>query len=515
MMSLSELVNTLSEGYMTAQALTIFMLFAAGFLFVRAVRAGEDEYGIWLVLFSFPAGLALFSVAAYLMLCLGIPYNTYTIASVLVVVSITCYGVNIRKHRSIYISNEKIRNILILSGVVVALLLSFMLTNNVFKIVLDNDSFFYFSTYPEAIVREGAYIRYFDVFLTDAAPIGSIIQTLPYVFGFSETFGIQYFLDANFLLVFAYALYTELSGKIGRKEAALCTAAVTLFLTTSSAWLATAKWVMAGVYFMSYFFITVWLGYRAASMSGKPYGLMALFAVATAMMRHEGVILMVIAVLTLSFLPGYRGRELALCFICPVAVAAVLYYIRVFVILGVHPLYAFLTPAKAVVMTAALVVAAIYLLFIRDSLGEKGRTLLPVLLPALLLLFNAGLLTARSADYLGNLKMFYLNVRIGAGWGWFGYIAGIIVLILMIKAVVNREWYLLFYDSLMISYALGVLLVAFGRGDALRKGVGDSGNRVMLTAVPLIVFALTLRFFAVKAEDGGAAGREEQDDSKS
>ncbi len=510
MTALSQLVNTLSQGYMTAQALTIFMLFAVGFLFVRAVWAGEDDHGIWLVLLAFPAGLAVFSTASYLMLCLGIPFNTYAVAVVLALVAITCFGVSIRKRRDVYIRNGKTRDILILSAVVLAAVLAFMLTSNIFKVVLDNDSFFYFSAYPEAIVREGAYIKYFDVFLTDSAPIGSIIQTLPYLFGFSETFGIQFFMDVNFLLIFAYALYSELSGAMGKREAALCASAVSLFLITSSAWITTAKWVMAGVYFMSYYFITVYLGYRAAFMQRKPFALMALFAASTAMMRHEGVVFVIIAVLTLSFLSEYSGRELALCFICPVTVAALLYYIRVFLILGVHPLYAFLTPAKALVMTGALLLSGIYLLVIRNRLKEGIRSLLPVLLPAVLLLFNIALLVARPAEYLGNLKMFYLNVRIGAGWGWFGYIAGAVFIALLIKAVLKKERYLLLFDSLMISYVFGVLLVAFGRGDALRKGVGDSGNRVMLTAVPLIVFALVLRWFpeAVAGKEGYATGKE-------
>ena len=76
----------------------------------------------------------------------------------------------------------------------------------------------------------------------------------------------------------------------------------------------------------------------------------------------------------------------------------------------------------------------------------------------------------------------------------------------------------------MISYVLCVLLVAFGRGAELRKGIGDSGNRVMLTAVPLIVFAMTLRWFTGGADPREGAGEpaeaaeismEGEDDEKS
>lgn len=504
MAGMVQLAESLSSGYMAAQILTICMLFASGLLFVFAAFGGQEEDmragTVWRVLLAFPAGLALFSVSSYLLLCTGIPYNTYSAVTVIAAASVISVSVIWKKNRLVYINNNRDCRIILIVSIIAAVSIAVMSTANMLDVVLDNDSFFYFSAYPEAIVQEGAYIRYFDVFLTDAAPVGSVIQTLPYLFGFSETFGIQYFTDANFILIFAYAVYSELLKSLSKREALCCGLVSVLFLLTSSAYLITAKWIMAGVYFMFYYFLTAYAGYSFSFMAKKPYVLLALFAAVTAMMRHEGVVLLIILVAALSFLRGYTGRELCFSMICPALLMAGLYYIRVFLILNVHPLYAFLTSGKALVMTGALVLCGAYLLFIRDRLEDKLSAILPLLLPAFLILVNAGLMAVRTEAYLGNLKMFYLNVRIGAGWGYFGYIAGVIVLILVIKTCMNREWYLGFFDSLMISYVLGVLLVAFGRGDALRKGVGDSGNRVMLTAVPLIVFALVLRFFPFKEE---------------
>ncbi len=505
MTGIAQLVEKLSSGYMAAQALTILLLYVLGLFFVLAAWGKSPEHGqensagediAWKALLAFPAGLSLFSVSAYLLLCLGIPYNAYSVGAVMAAVFVISVAVIVKNASLIYIKSTKKYWILLIISLIAATAIAIMSTANVFDVVLDNDSFFYFSAYPETIVREGAYIKYFDVFLTDAAPIGSIVQTLPYLFGFSETFGIQCFLDLNFVLIFAYALYEELIKVLSEKEAVICTLAVSLFLVTSSAYQTTAKWVMAGVYFMSWYFITAYLGYRFSFMDRKPYLLTVLFTVSTAMMRHEGVILIIILMLSLSFLKGYSGREFFGTMVCPVMLAAAMYYIRVFFILDVHPLYAFLSTAKALIMIGMLLLCGLYFILIRDRLGEKTKKLLPVLFPALMLFVNAAVMIARPGAYLGNLKMFYLNVRIGAGWGYFGYIAGFVVIVLILKALLYKEWYLGFFTSLMISYVLGVLLAAFGRGDSLRKGVGDSGNRVMLTAVPLIVFALALRFFS-------------------
>ena len=534
--ALEKLVICLSQGYMLHQAMLITLLFVLGFLFAyasgldllwsedtsnKAVSDNNIGY-VWSILYAFPTGLALFSVIGYLMLCLGIAYTTVTMTLAMILTGIICAVVIIRKENGVNIILHNRSRIIAALIIAIVFAVGIMLTSNPLDVIVDNDSFFYFSAYPNAIVSEGRYTKYFDVFLTDAAPIGSIVQTLPYLFGFSETFGIQYFLDLNFLMIFGYALYSECKVALGKKNAIISAVGTVLFFVTSSAYLTTAKWVMAGVYFMSYYFITAYLSYKAGGMghgclryggfseiagaklkpdTRKPYVMLALMAVMTSMLRQEGVILMLVLVLTLSVLRGYSGKELASCFILPMLVASAIYYIRVFVVLDVHPLYAFLTAGKAIIIEAALLFCGAYLLFLRDKLGDRVHRTLPVLLPACALILNLGLMIMRSDRYFHNLYMFYLNVRIGAGWGYFGYIAAVILLLLIIKAIIKKEWYLSFFDSLMITYMFTVFLVAFGRGDELRKGVGDSGNRVMLTVVPLVVFAFALRFLKEACSD--------------
>jgi hypothetical protein len=453
-------------------------------------------------LYAFPAGLAVYSVCSYLMLCLGIPFGRISISAVMVLIFVVCVwlyaGKRIaEKTNVVYIKREALT---FAGAVILVFAVSALLCSNILNVVVDNDTFYYFSTFPEAIVQEGRYIKYFDTFLTDAAPIGSIVYTVPYVYGFGETFGMQYLLDLDFLLVFAYALYSCLSEKAGRKHgrAIICmTVVTTLFLATSTAYLTTAKWIMAGVYFMSYYFMTAVIGYLS-EREKKPYPILMLFAVMTAMLRQEGVILVLLLILLLSSCRSYTDRELLLVYVLPVLVAAALYYLRVFCILGVAPLYAFLTRGKAFIILTAAVCTGLYILFCRGRWQGKGilgriQENIPVLMPALLLVMNIALLILFRSRYLNNIYMFYLNLRLRAGWGYFPYIIGILIVLCVILAIKNRCYSLSFFDSLMISYILGVLIVSFGRGDDLRKGVGDSGNRVLLTAVPVIVFAVALR----------------------
>ena len=364
MMALWQLIKSMSGGYMISQAALITFLFVCGSFLVFASGMWREENKIWALLYAFPAGLAVFAVSGYLMLCIGIPYNTFSVVFVLVLVDVVCAAVLVKNGGVVNIIFNKKQIFTVFACVIAVFIIGVMLTANIFDVAIDNDSLYYFSAYPDAIVQEGRYTKYFDVFLTDAAPIGSIVQTLPYLFGFNETFGVQYFLDLNFLLIFLCALTAELEKTLGRKGALCCSAVTVVFLITSSAYLTTAKWIMAGVYFMSYYFMTAYLGYMSAGErerpGARPYVLMAVMMVMTAMLRHEGVMLTTLLILTLSALDGYRGIELASACVFPVFFGALLYYTRVFVILAVHPLYAFLTPAKAAVMVLSLVFTAVY-----------------------------------------------------------------------------------------------------------------------------------------------------------
>ncbi len=505
MNDITSLVAGLSEGYCMNQVLLMCALFVIGSFFLKACgMAGYDGY-----VYAFPTGLSLFSVSGYLMLCLGIPFNTDSVSVVLSVSFIISAIISYRKEREKQSKDKAAgkgsRKRLADTGIafVAFAVTAIILCLNIFHVAVDSDSFHYFSVYPHALVSEGRYLYNFDAFLTDCSPIGSIVYTLPYLFDFSETFGIMYMTDLCMLLAFGGLIYDLLKGKRGKKEALVSSVGGTLFLATSSAYLTTAKWVMAGVYFMSFYFFTAALGYKMSfyDKGERPYPVLALFAVMTAMMRQEGLVLVLVLILALSALTGYTGKELLLTLVAPVAVAAALYYIRIFAFIGVDPLYAFLTRGKAVVMLAAAALVGIYIAFIR---GRRFKRILGnffIVLPAAVLLLNLAILVLRHERYLTNLYMFYYNLRTRAGWGFFGYLAFLGFVIIVIKAVVKKEKELSFFDSLCISYVFAVLIVSYGRGDALREGIGDSGNRVMLTAVPLIVLAFALRLLDWRETD--------------
>ena len=47
-------------------------------------------------------------------------------------------------------------------------------------ISISNDSYYYYSVFPQTIVKEGFYQRCYDVFLTDVGQASAVIGTLPW-----------------------------------------------------------------------------------------------------------------------------------------------------------------------------------------------------------------------------------------------------------------------------------------------------------------------------------------------
>ena len=111
-----------------------------------------------------------------------------------------------------------------------------------------------------------------------------------------------------------------------------------------------------------------------------------------------------------------------------------------------------------------------------------------------LLLGNAVLFVYKRDLYIGNLKAFYANLFRQSGWGMLPYFVITLTVMLVIE-------YMLIYKktgrgidaandfniTLLAGFVLMTIAASFGRGDVLAEAVGDSGNRVLLQIVPLVV----------------------------
>ena len=517
-MDINTILSEVSEGYFLRQTLCITFLCALGYVFMWAV--GSKCGRVYRALLAFPAGLSYFSAGIFAMLVvkirISIPRLIFVYVFAFAAVVLTAYFYRKKTGSGIAPDLKSFDLKLFVMMLVISFITAAICCAGIFTVGLDNDSYYYFSTYPQILIKEGDLKYEFDVLLTDTGIMAVIINAIPYIFGFITTFGIQHFLNVNFLLIFMAALYEELgemsdtkadkdkaAGKIStflkgifQDKAALISLGAGIFLATSPAYLTTAKWIMAGDYFMVFFFLIMYFGYRevkSGNIQDMPFVLM-LFSVVVTMLRQEGAVMAAFLIICLSTLK-YTNKRLAFVYLIPVITVSVGYYLRIFVFLGVRPLYAFLTRQKAMLIVGSLVLLLLYVVLIRGRVFIRLQKNFGIVIVLLLSLLNLTMLFVNHNRYLKNLYYMLMNIRLGNGWGYFGYFFFLFLLLAVAAAIVKKDFKLSFFDVVMTGYLLLAVCAAFGRGDSLRMGIGDSGNRVLLTSVPVITYAMVLRLY--------------------
>lgn len=485
-MNINDLMGTLSAGYYARQVLAIIVLSLAGWLLLWLLRGGYSAF--FRGLLAFPAGLSYFAVLSFILLGTGIRFSPVSV-SVLAGAGIAiAFLLFLRRGKE---SGESCLKQLafFLPAVVLGALVC---CSGILSVGIDNDSVFFYSSYPQILAKEGAWRPQFDMYLTNVGPVAAIINTLPFLFGFSQTFGIQHFLNLNFLLVFGFCLKEK-------TESRLLGLSAVLYLATLPAFLVTAKWVMAGDYFMIFFFLLFAAGEEAGGKERKPFGAdrglsLVLFSSVLSLVRQEGSLFVMLLAVCFSAL-YFTSRQLMGLMVLPSLLMLFLYYARIYLILGIRPEKTFLTPAKASMILAMCIASGIYVLAVQKVLLPKRRRL-ALLLPVLLLFMgNILMLFLNPHLYLANLHALVLNIWQRNGWGYFGIMAFLALCLVLFRMIQSRSIGFLLSDAVLLSFLLAVLAACFARGDALQLGIGDSGNRLMLTAVPMVVYAMLVRLF--------------------
>ncbi len=502
-MQIEGLLSSISSGYFIRQVLTITGLSLSGclMLFLAGGRLSVRQRMVC----AFPAGLSAYALISFALLVTGIPFSRVTVltAGVLLTTGLFFF----RKKGEAFQKPDRLFLFFLLTVFVFAMICC----SGLFSVSLDNDSFYFYSAYPQILVKEGILKYQMDMYLTNVGPVAAVIQTLPYLFGFSGTFGIQHFLNLNFLLLFAGAVFEKTWEGIGKKQAMTVSILVTVFLGTSPAFLTTAKWIMAGDYFMILFFLLLLEGSRsgedASGLGRDEIFLLASFTTVLTMMRQEGALFVLLLIMIFSLMT-YSGRQLVLVFLLPSILSTGLYYLRIYVFVGIRPEETFLTPRKAVLIVGAQAAAGVYLLLLRPFIKRILREYEVLLIPCGLAALNVVLFLLNPGRYLGNLRSLLLNVYLRNGWGMFGFLFAAALVCVSVKALLQKDKRISPEDSAAVSYLLAVLAAGWARGSDLQIGVGDSGNRLLLTAVPILVYSVILRLCRVKNEESVEASWE-------
>ena len=437
-------LNSLATGYFIRQSVTIMRLFLAGYLIIYALN--KSRLSVPEILLSFPVGISVYSLTVFMLLILHIKPTVISVFITIAVFAVLCRAITGSKASpssgDSYSGSTKLYHVITgsksslgdtgrisqdaISGKTAGLILITVLciavisTSGLLPVSVSNDSLYYYSMYPSALVHFGEYRKQFNVFLTDVGQTSAMLNTIASMFGFNEAFGIQWFLNINTLLIFIYSLKEAAGKDAGKRECLTEIAVITGILMTSMPYLIMSRWSMSNGYFMCFIFICVYIARRySEAPSPGNLAVQGILFTMMAFMRMEGCIVALVLVLCFSTLKTYTNRQLFTAFILPVFVCSLLYDIRIFGIMKIIAPYTFLTKTKAAIQLAALLGVGVYLLFIRGAVADRLFINIRILIPAGLVMINVLLFLYDRTLYVENMKAFAANISHQSGWGLF------------------------------------------------------------------------------------------------
>ena len=483
----TEFLKASAVSYFFRQYAVILCLFLLGALLSDLLLAPGQSRPRRCVI-AFPAGVSAFVLTAYIMLVTGIVYNTLTVCIALIAEAVAVTVLN-RRSIAAFCGSGKIKRMI--PAICAVLVTAAVATSGIAPVSITNDTMYYFKRYPDCIVYYGGLRDQFDFFLTDTG-LGIVsLDTLPALFGFGDTFGIREFFHINFIAFFGISVHERAKRYLGGKSALPAAVVVTAFLVFATPFVILGHWALANMYFMEMFFIAA---YIATDYEDNGANLTPLLLLALSLFRIEGTVFAVWLILCIALFTNL-AKKLVLFVLIPMGILFGSYCIKVFTQFYVlDNIYLFMSPQKAVILVGFIVAAGIYLWFIYPRLPEKIAGHLPAIYIVALAGGNLLLCIANPEHYIGNLRAFYANLFRQSGWGMLPYFVVAMTLFLAAEYIIARkggkplpEVTNRFNITLTIGFILIVLAASFGRGDVLAEEVGDSGNRVLLQVVPLIV----------------------------
>ncbi len=393
-------LNSAAGGNFVCQVITIFAMFLFGCLIVFALS--EGRMSAFEIMLSFPVGISVYSLACFIMLIMHVSLKSVSVTGALSVIAVLC--VVYIKMRALTVKLSRKTMIIF---IITLLCIAVISTSGLLPVSISNDSLYYYSMYPSAMTHYGELRKQFNVFLTDVGQTSAIVNTLPFMYGFNEGFGIQWFMNINTLLIVVYALKERCRAYMNGKRAWTAALIMAGVLVTSMPYVIMSRWAMSNGYFMCFMFICVYtaLRYSGWECPGENYTIGSTFnncvsynkvnamkedankdiyAVSCgqlviqgilftmlAFLRMEGCIVALIMLLCISTIKSYTNRQLFGAFLLPVLVLSATYDIRIFYIMEVDAPYTFLTKTKALIQIAAIMAVGVYLLFIRGAVTDR------------------------------------------------------------------------------------------------------------------------------------------------
>ena len=480
---LGKMIKDMTRNYRMYQIVATTILYFVGYVVVFPL-CKQMGRGYAYVL-AMPTGNALWGTISALLLFLNIPYNKYTMSTVVCI----CVGAMVYLYREEY-RHLKWINILGVLSVVVSI--SILAASGFFAIFTSSDSYYFVMQYGELIAKAGRLSSdIVGTYMTWTGIMPALSSAFATMWGFENIYAIHYLLIYSMCGFIVLTIYNQTT-KYYSRDIAGCIAvitAITVIIIPGISYL--SFWIIGNSYFMVYILLVVLLPYivQNENPGTEVFFLISLYILWLTLCRAETAVTMSFFVICISAL-GLTKRQMAFIYL-PMCVFQTLFFFTIFYQTQIGKKQAdskLLTTMTMIIIILALLVVAGYILlydlppvrFVRQHMDIFGITILAVT--------GLGIGVLEWEKFKNNIEVVLSNI---GDWYW-NYVPIAILCIEIIKTYLKcRDRY---FDIIVWGFVLLNFVICMGRPQYLRLGIGDSYNRICMSILPVYLVSSAYTF---------------------
>ena len=475
--ALYQLAHQITEWDQLKQILISTVIYLYGYLFCWEITKGQTKY---VCLLAYPAGIMCWCATSLFLVVAGIPY---TLPVTLILLLLILLVVFLR-------GKTKIKWELLKNSSCIAVGIISVASTGVLMLMLTSDSQYYIMKYGEILAIDGAITCNTSYWLTWTGISSAFLGSLVKFFNLYSLGVVHHSLMISFFALIAVVVYQMLDFQENKKKRLGITALILVLAGITPVFFLLNHWQMQNSYYMGYMMLYLVLCCRLRQVEKEErQGLLWLICLSVlmlGMMRIESSVVMCFLIICASTLEISK-KEILLYMLCPLGAAQLLYWIRVYVVLGKIESAIFNT-TMLLLIAAAWMITFIYVLLLRKIFKEKLGSKLPAFILILVCLLNVLMAVFKWEDFKINVEVVMTNFA-NASWGYFPWLVLFGVMIVTLKGL---KWN--FFDFIWIGYLLFNFAVGMARNGAFRLGEGDSLNRIYCSIVPIILLSGVLHY---------------------
>lgn len=494
--------------YQLRQILSILLLYLFGYLFMKGIQHRLSD--LWCHIMAFPSAVCLWCFMSQFLLLADFTYRIWRVLFLMTAFIALCYLIRrIRKVPTAFCVRTLLPSLAVVTGI------ACLCSTGYCYIVLNYDSYFYFSDYGKALMT---LMSYKDIVSKNSFVMTNIGQFLPLVSAYTTRWGLdtmiplQCFMLINTLTAYAVCIYQAAVKAFRAKKAGIYTAGFVILLLSCTPFFLFSNWILSNTWIAFYLFLLFWLNltYDPAH-PGVDYALLFCgFSVAVTMLRKDGIIFICFLFVCCSYRlyrrlsdASQKSRRLHSAGLALIFLPSGLYQLFYLYYLT-HIIHATTTLSVGtslldgrlrLLLTLGILATMAYLFLLHGFIERLLKHRLPYIFTAGLFGVFALFVLKERALLLDFIDVWFRNL-FGTAFGFalFGILL-LVCLILLCRPVYDDS---LFF---VVGYLLVMLIIYWNKGN-LEQNIDNSGLRALYQILMTFYAAAAIKiipFFAPQA----------------